>query len=134
MSSVFLCLLPEESTDVSKTIEKANAGIKTLLVHGDIVPNLNKNADPCVTRGCLWPKNGSYVYVPIAIGPEYSSAQRTIITNSLLAFNQSTCIRFIWRTTQKDYLNFFSGTGCWSYVGRQGGVQPVSLLRNGSDN
>uniref|UniRef100_A0A8C9Z978 Metalloendopeptidase n=1 Tax=Sander lucioperca TaxID=283035 RepID=A0A8C9Z978_SANLU len=104
---------------------------ETPLIHGDIVPNLQKNADPCVTKGCMWPKTGSYVYVPITIGPEYSNTERTIIINSLLTFHQSTCIRFVWRTTQQDYLSFFSGTGCWSYVGRQGRAQQVSLLKNG---
>ncbi|XP_031179627.1 high choriolytic enzyme 1-like isoform X1 [Sander lucioperca] len=124
-------IIEKVNADVSQIIEKANAGIKTPLIHGDIAPNTKKNADPCVTKGCLWPKTGSYVYMPITIGPEYSIAERNIIINSLLTFHQSTCIRFVWRTTQRDYLSFFSGTGCWSYVGRQGGVQPVSLLRKG---
>ncbi|KAF1393211.1 hypothetical protein PFLUV_G00036150 [Perca fluviatilis] len=121
----------DKSMDVSEIIKKANAGIKTPLIHGDIVPNLNRNADPCVTKGCLWPKTGSYVYVPFIIGPQYSTAERNFITNSLLTFHKSTCIRFVPRTTQQDYLSFFSGNGCWSYVGRQRGVQQVSLLKNG---
>ncbi|XP_078110462.1 hatching enzyme 1.2-like [Sander vitreus] len=121
----------KESMDVSKIIERANAGIKTPLIHGDIAPNLKRNADPCVTKGCMWPKTRRYVYVPITIGPEYTIAELNIIINSLLTFHQYTCIRFVWRTTQQDYLSFFSGTGCWSYVGRQGGVQQVSLLKNG---
>ncbi|XP_028436143.1 high choriolytic enzyme 1 [Perca flavescens] len=100
-------------------------------MNGDIMPNLKRNADPCVTKGCMWPKTGSYVYVPITIGPEYTTAERNIIINSLLTFHQTTCIRFVWRSMQQDYLSFFSGTGCWSYVGRQGGVQQVSLLKNG---
>ncbi|XP_078110402.1 hatching enzyme 1.2-like [Sander vitreus] len=124
-------IIEKVNADVSQIIEKANTGIKTPLIHGDIAPNTKRNADPCVTKGCLWPKTGSYVYMPITIGPEYSIAERNIIINSLLTFHQYTCIRFVWRTTQRDYLSFFSGTGCWSYVGRQGGVQQVSLLKNG---
>nr|XP_061811180.1 low choriolytic enzyme-like [Nerophis lumbriciformis] len=32
---------------------------------------------------------------------------------------------------QKTYLHFFSGSGCWSYLGRQRGRQLVSLQKNG---
>uniref|UniRef100_A0A7M5X7W7 Metalloendopeptidase n=2 Tax=Clytia hemisphaerica TaxID=252671 RepID=A0A7M5X7W7_9CNID len=30
------------------------------------------------------------------------------------------CVRFVKRTTEKYYVNFFHGTGCWSSVGRIG--------------
>lgn len=42
------------------------------LVHGDIVPNKNRNADPCTKTGCKWPKYGSFVYIPVAIASHYS--------------------------------------------------------------
>ncbi|XP_077942044.1 high choriolytic enzyme 1 isoform X2 [Gasterosteus aculeatus] len=136
----FLSLTPSGAVDdeaavenlgVSETIARANDGIATRLVHGDIVPNLQRNADPCVTSGCKWPKRGSYVYVPVVISNEYTRDEKNLIIQSLLTFHRSTCIRFVWRRRHSQYLSFFSGTGCWSYLGRQSQGQQVSLRRDG---
>ncbi|XP_054710951.1 astacin-like metalloprotease toxin 5 [Uloborus diversus] len=46
------------------------------------------------------------------------------------AFNQfekNTCLRFVPRTNETDYIRLFPGEGCYSYIGRIGGQQPVSL-------
>ncbi|AWP01131.1 putative low choriolytic enzyme-like [Scophthalmus maximus] len=121
----------DESSDVSEIIATVNDGIPNL-IHGDIVPNRKRNAASCTSSGCKWPKNGNYVYVPVSISSTYSRAQRSIIIRSLVSFHRSTCIRFVWRRWyHRSYLNFFSGSGCWSYVGRVGGAQLVSLRKNG---
>ncbi|KAM4744337.1 high choriolytic enzyme 1-like [Anableps anableps] len=122
----------DENTDVTEVISKANADIKTPLIYGDIAPSKNRNAVPCTAMGCKWPKSGSYVYIPIYISSSYSTAERNIIIQGLVSFHYSTCIRFVWRNWRhRDYLYFYSGTGCWSYLGRQGGGQLVSLRKNG---
>jgi len=122
----------EESLDTSETIAKANADIPTKLIHGDIVPNLNRNADPCTARGCKWRKYGRYVRVPVTISSAYNRNERNIIIRSLVTFHRSTCIRFVWRRWwHRNYLHFFSGSGCWSYLGRQSRGQAVSLRKNG---
>jgi hypothetical protein len=38
-----------------------------------------------------------------------------------------TPIRFVKRTNEADYVSFEVQTGCWSWVGRQGGMQVISL-------
>ncbi|CAB3992407.1 Tolloid 1, partial [Paramuricea clavata] len=38
-----------------------------------------------------------------------------------------TCLDFVKRTNQKDYVYIFSGSGCCSFVGRRGGKQKLSL-------
>ncbi|XP_056241994.1 hatching enzyme 1.2-like [Seriola aureovittata] len=120
------------SMDVSEVIARANEGIRTHLTHGDIVPNLNRNADPCTARGCKWPKRGRYVIVPVSISSAYTTSERNIIIRALVTFHQSTCIRFVWRRWwHRNYLYFFSGSGCWSYLGRQRRGQRISLRRNG---
>ncbi|KAM9766152.1 high choriolytic enzyme 1-like [Menidia menidia] len=121
----------DESSDVSEIISKANEDIKTPVMFGDIMPSMSRNAVPCTATGCKWPKYGRYVYVPVSISSTYSRAERNVIIRGLVSFHRSTCIRFVWRRWQSSYLNFFSGTGCWSYLGRQGGRQSVSLRRNG---
>lgn len=40
----------------------------------------------------------------------------------------STCVAFVPRTSQVDYIEIYSGDGCSSSVGRQGGRQTVSLM------
>lgn len=38
-----------------------------------------------------------------------------------------TCIRFIENGTDRDYLLYTRGSGCWSNVGRVGGRQQISI-------
>uniref|UniRef100_UPI0037E90FC0 uncharacterized protein n=1 Tax=Semicossyphus pulcher TaxID=241346 RepID=UPI0037E90FC0 len=122
----------KELSDVSEVIAKVNDGIKTRLVHGDIMPNLNRNADPCTSKGCKWPKRGKYVYVPVIISSRYTKTERMTIIKSLVTFHKSTCIRFVWRRWwHRHYLFFYSGSGCWSYLGRQNRGQPISLKSTG---
>uniref|UniRef100_A0A3B4V3P3 Metalloendopeptidase n=1 Tax=Seriola dumerili TaxID=41447 RepID=A0A3B4V3P3_SERDU len=105
---------------------------ETPLIHGDIVPNSKRNAVPCTARGCKWPKDGDFVRIPVSISSMYSKQERRFIIQVLLTFHKSTCIRFVrrkWR--HQNYLHFFSGSGCWSYLGRVGGEQRISLRRNG---
>ncbi len=40
-----------------------------------------------------------------------------------------TCIKFVPRSNQKDYVNVISDAGCYSYVGRIGNAQQMSLPR-----
>ncbi|XP_065808696.1 hatching enzyme 1.2-like [Labrus bergylta] len=125
-------VLKEAPSDVSHTIEEVNSGINTSVTHGDILPNFKRNADPCTARGCKWPKSGNHVYVPITISSVYSREEKNIIIRALLTFHESTCIRFMWRRrTHNNYINFFSGDGCFSYLGLQRGKQRVSLSRRG---
>lgn len=42
-------------------------------------------------------------------------------------FHRKTCIKFVPRTQQTDYVNIFPDQGCYALVGRQGGRQPLSL-------
>uniref|UniRef100_A0A3P9D8Z8 Metalloendopeptidase n=1 Tax=Maylandia zebra TaxID=106582 RepID=A0A3P9D8Z8_9CICH len=96
--------------------------VSKVLVHGDIVPTATRNAVPCTATGCKWPKRDALsMYLQ----------ERNVIINALVTFYASTCIRFVWRTSHRDFLHFFSGQGCYSYLGRQNGGQLVSLQRNG---
>uniref|UniRef100_A0A3Q1ET63 Metalloendopeptidase n=1 Tax=Acanthochromis polyacanthus TaxID=80966 RepID=A0A3Q1ET63_9TELE len=120
-----------ESLSVTDIIAKVNENIQSPLLQDDIMTSSDRNADPCTATGCKWRKTSSYVYVPVVISSSYSQSERNTIIRALLTFHKSTCIRFIWRKSHRDYLYFFSGNGCWSYLGRQGGGQRVSLRRKG---
>ncbi|XP_037513730.1 astacin-like metalloprotease toxin 4 [Rhipicephalus sanguineus] len=40
---------------------------------------------------------------------------------------KKTCIRFVSRADQTDYVHLIDGGGCYSHLGRIGGLQPLSL-------
>ncbi|CAL1266939.1 unnamed protein product [Larinioides sclopetarius] len=42
-------------------------------------------------------------------------------------YHRYTCIRFVPRTNERDYVHIFYGNGCWSAIGRNGGMQQLSL-------
>ncbi|KAM4593439.1 high choriolytic enzyme 1-like [Odontesthes bonariensis] len=121
----------DESMDFSEILPRPK---ETPMLEGDVaIPDASiRNADPCTATGCKWPKTGGYVYVPYFIGTEYNSMERTIITNALQDISQRTCIRFTPRkSSDPNYIHFFSENGCWSYIGKQSGGQMISLQKRG---
>ena len=53
------------------------------------------------------------------------------ITEAMRNFHAKTCVRFVERSDENDFVRFNGKTrGCKSYVGRQGGEQEVSFTRN----
>ncbi|CAL1266933.1 unnamed protein product [Larinioides sclopetarius] len=52
-----------------------------------------------------------------------------LIETAMDQYHNNTCIRFVKRTNEKDYVRIIHGVGCSSYVGRIGGVQVLSLGR-----
>lgn len=46
--------------------------------------------------------------------------QRNIIRNAMNEIELKTCIRFVERSNQVDFVEVFAGNGCWSAVGRNG--------------
>uniref|UniRef100_A0AAR2JRY1 Metalloendopeptidase n=1 Tax=Pygocentrus nattereri TaxID=42514 RepID=A0AAR2JRY1_PYGNA len=102
------------------------------LTEGDIAIDNERNADPCTSSGCMWPKySDGKVYVPYVIANHYSSRELQIIQRGLDSFSSMSCIRFKRRSNERDYLSIESRGGCYSFVGRRGYAQTVSLDRNG---
>ncbi|XP_067453175.1 low choriolytic enzyme-like isoform X1 [Thunnus thynnus] len=130
--------IEDDDFSVSTLLEKANANLgkdldEPLVMFGDIaVPTGLGNADPCTARGCLWPKaSDGNVYVPYRISNQYSRRERDVIIRGLRSFAQSTCVRFTPVNRQRDFVDIQSRSGCYSFVGRRGNSQIVSLSRQG---
>ncbi|KAG8001033.1 High choriolytic enzyme 1, partial [Nibea albiflora] len=106
-----------------------------ILIEGDIAidSEAERNADPCTSRGCKWGKyTDGKVYIPYYIASHFSSREKSIITRGLESFSSFSCIRFRpSRSSDRDWLSIESQNGCYSYVGRRGGKQVVSLARRG---
>ncbi|XP_024911453.1 low choriolytic enzyme-like isoform X2 [Cynoglossus semilaevis] len=134
------CWADEADLSVSELLERANSHLVRSdnvpeLVEGDIAVSneAEKNADPCTSRGCMWLKySDGKVYIPYYIANHYSSRERDIIVRGLESFSSFSCIRFRpTMSSDREWLQIESRDGCWSYVGRTGGGQIVSLARSG---
>ncbi|KRZ77139.1 Zinc metalloproteinase nas-8 [Trichinella papuae] len=65
--------------------------------------------------------------VPYVLSRDYSASERAIIARAMQAYHEKTCIKFVARTHEPDYLYIKKEDGCFSDVGRTGGRQTVSL-------
>uniref|UniRef100_A0A3Q0SY16 Metalloendopeptidase n=1 Tax=Amphilophus citrinellus TaxID=61819 RepID=A0A3Q0SY16_AMPCI len=131
LSLLFVCCM-EKLNKVPK-ISALHTADEPYIIDDIAYDNENeRNADPCTSYGCMWGKSSDgKVYVPYVIASHYSSRERSIIERGLLSFSDVSCIRFVQRTNQRDYLSIQSVNGCYSYVGRRGNAQTVSLDRQG---
>jgi len=77
------------------------------------------------TRGGLWRKG----VVPYMFSPEFAkwSSYVWAAKEAMKVWSQTTCVKFVKRTKERDYVYFVSKNGCYSYVGRIGGRQEISL-------
>ncbi|TNN52351.1 High choriolytic enzyme 1 [Liparis tanakae] len=125
---------------VSELLERANRDRnpdldEPVLIQGDIAikSEADRNADPCTANGCLWRKwTDGKVYIPYYIANQYSAREKSIITRGLESFSSASCIRFRpYQNGDNEWLSIESRDGCYSFVGRQGGAQTVSLARSG---
>ncbi|XP_039249556.2 uncharacterized protein LOC120327185 [Styela clava] len=67
------------------------------------------------------------VKIGYVIKSDMSSRARAAIEEAISKYTEETCIDFVPRTDQNDYLLFASMGGCWSYVGRRRGPQYISI-------
>eukprot|EP01084_Bolivina_argentea_P041777 77117_1 len=62
-------------------------------------------------------------YVPYVI----NGANEDIVNSAIEHWNSLTIITLSPRSNEDDYISFESRDGCWSYIGKQGGEQIISL-------
>jgi Astacin (Peptidase family M12A) len=53
-----------------------------------------------------------------------------VIQQGLDEIESKTCVKFVYKTDQLDFIQIFSADGCFSNIGRVGGMQNMSLQRN----
>uniref|UniRef100_A0A914Y5F9 Metalloendopeptidase n=1 Tax=Panagrolaimus superbus TaxID=310955 RepID=A0A914Y5F9_9BILA len=74
-------------------------------------------------RNNRWENN----IVPYKLSNRYTTSEKLIIENSLKAIEKVSCFRFPKYTYQKNFLDIDKQDGCYSYVGKIGGRQLLSL-------
>ncbi|CAL8347980.1 unnamed protein product [Gadus morhua 'NCC'] len=121
-----------EDMDISTRILISNNGSSEILLEGDLLLPTTRNAMKCFRNNCLWKKSSNgLVTIPYTVSSAYTSAETSRIVNALQSFHQSTCIRFVPRRNQYDHISIQSRGGCYSSLGRTGGMQVLSLRRSG---
>ncbi|XP_073397928.1 astacin-like metalloendopeptidase [Dendrobates tinctorius] len=122
----------EGMEDIFSIIAKHNKGSKKSIRQVDIAVRLSRSALSCPGQACFWPKSSSgVVIIPYTLSADYSSADSAVIRSAIQEYSSLTCIRFVERKTETDYIQIRSVDGCWSYLGRIGGSQDLSLLNPG---
>ena len=108
----------------NKNIDESDAAHNHLLNHehgeGDVDQYGNTRYP---LSGFKWP-NG---VVPYVISSSLGTQGRAAASHGIIHWNANTNIRLVPRTNQRDYIEIRGGSGCSSWVGRQGGVQTVTL-------
>ncbi|CRK92007.1 CLUMA_CG005587, isoform A [Clunio marinus] len=135
--SIFQCVLG----NAIPNSEGAEYGDK---VQGDLVvtneqfnemynPSMRSGRTGLLSTNYRWPKNSAgQVEVPYTFRSSsgFTTSQQNVIISGMQEIEKYTCVRFIKRTNQVDYVEIISDSGCWSYLGRRGGQQTLSLQRN----
>ncbi|KAM4618096.1 astacin-like metalloendopeptidase [Discoglossus pictus] len=127
----------EEQVNISKPpmeifsmIIEANKDSTKMLQQVDIAVKLVRSAMICNNGGdsCRWSKSSNgIVNVPYTISKDFDPDDVSSITQAMMDFATLTCVHFIPHTVEHDYLQIKSDSGCWSYIGKTGGAQEVSL-------
>ncbi|XP_042885314.1 hatching enzyme 1.2-like [Penaeus japonicus] len=87
------------------------------------MPHNPSGRNAIISKDRRWPN----AVIPYVISSSYSKSERSTIAAAMAEFHRSTCIRFVPRNTEKDYIHILKGDGCYSSVGRTGGAQAVSV-------
>ncbi len=108
---------------------------KDILIEGDILltneqfeliknknstSNLRINSSPINNLARKWPNGVMYYKIT-------DESLRSRIESAMNHISNNSAVKFIERTTQTDYVNFVTGGGCASYIGKIGGRQIISL-------
>ncbi|NXK39824.1 UVS2 protein, partial [Piprites chloris] len=106
-------------------------GSEIAVYEGDILLRRGRrSAINC--ESCLWPKSqDGLVKVPVNISSDFSITEMSWIADALQEISTLTCVQFVNRTTETDYVYVERGQSCWSYFGKIGGRQAVGLVKNG---
>ncbi|XP_039270426.2 astacin-like [Styela clava] len=71
--------------------------------------------------------SGTTYLIPYEFASGFASAGQTAVQQSIVDLEASTCLRFIPRTSQSDYMQFYADSGCFAPIGRNTGINRISL-------
>ncbi|XP_050072039.1 zinc metalloproteinase nas-4 [Anopheles maculipalpis] len=93
-------------------------------VEGDILIDRPGGRNGISNTANRWPKG----IVPFVISGNFDAKGMSLIEQAINEYHAKTCIRFVPRMGEQNYISFeSSNSGCWSSVGMIGGKQAVNL-------
>ncbi|XP_059497148.1 meprin A subunit beta-like [Stegostoma tigrinum] len=99
---------------------------RNFLIEGDIVKPLWRNAVVSDTK--TWQKSpDGVVRIPYEISQQYDEETWSSISRGFKDFEKFTCVHFVPHSDEKDFISIQPIHGCYSSVGRVGGMQVMSL-------
>ncbi|KAL5515415.1 hypothetical protein EMCRGX_G000576 [Ephydatia muelleri] len=112
-------IMLREGEHPHKTINERSAGAEL---------DQGSGTSPAATDNeYLWPDN----VIPWEYDPQMETSTayvlKTLFQDAMLQLEQMSCIRFVRRTNETDYIQLTNTRGCSSFVGRKGGLQQVSV-------
>ncbi|XP_029315503.1 LOW QUALITY PROTEIN: high choriolytic enzyme 1-like [Cottoperca gobio] len=121
-----------DTVDITTRILTSNNNTDELLLEGDLMVPTTRNAMKCWSQKCLWKKaSNRMVTIPFTVSSQFTRSENQKIINALNSFQSRSCIRFVPRQNQNDYISIENRGGCFSAMGRTGGKQVLSLNRRG---
>lgn len=121
-----------DEVDITTRILTTNNATNEILVEGDILSPKHRNAIKCWSQNCLWPKSSNgLVMIPYIMSSEFTGWERETIEYAMQSFHTSTCLRFVPRQNEYDYISVENYGGCFSSLGKEGGGQILSLNKQG---
>ncbi|KAL7886669.1 hypothetical protein AOLI_G00043900 [Acnodon oligacanthus] len=104
-----------------KDIPEINKGLN--LREGDIMESKSELQRSAILGSeYRWNK-----YIPYMLNKTLSINDKGVILRAFEQLRLKACIDFKPRTTEKDYISVGALTGCWSYIGKNGGMQQLSI-------
>ncbi|XP_015909146.1 astacin-like metalloprotease toxin 5 isoform X2 [Parasteatoda tepidariorum] len=117
-----LCILHTFNNCISSSIPGDGAMHNPDLFEGDILGFDPYDKNAVVEKHRIWP-NGKIPYIiDFAL-----RKQEPQIKEAMQHYADKTCIRFVPRTDEVQYVKIFPGKGCYSHVGKTLNEQPLSL-------
>ncbi|XP_076434596.1 bone morphogenetic protein 1-like [Babylonia areolata] len=124
--TIVQALKDRHDVNVLDYVLETNAGLGLNLFEGDIKGFNPRHRTAMRNPSALWTSR----IVPYVIDSSVEAEVQVYIQEAMEEYHSKTCIRWVPRTSQPDYVVFTAKTGCHSMVGKSlsGGAQELSLM------
>ncbi|XP_074872832.1 astacin-like metalloendopeptidase [Carettochelys insculpta] len=124
-STAGIPLTSDEILSINQELILPEVPESSFLMEGDIVKVSPGRVFSSASR--KWPKRRGTVRIPYILSHQYDAPSVKVIQEALADFAKVTCVTFVPYSYQRDFVSITPLSGCFSSVGRAGGMQVVSL-------